>query len=584
MYSRTVANPAWGGRLGVIGVVAGLALIVVTLLLGTWQSADLNREVIITGFMIAVFSLVTAFSYSNLRNLVVQIFGGLTILAGAWAVISPFVLGFAYDNLLFPLSIITGLITAPLAGYAVFNLPPERNKPLLNLFSRGWNGWLGVLGFFAGLALIIVVILLGDESVLSVNANVVGVGLMFTGAVGALANNALRHSTMQLIGWATVLIGLWSIVGPFVLRAPIDAPLFGIMVITGVVSAPVAAYAIVTAAKLDREDRIFTTRRRDRNTRDEGRWTWVGRLGVIGVVVGIALIILTLFVGPEDNAAISRNVLITGFMIAFFSIATAFSYGYLRNIVAQIFGGLTLLAGGWAIISPFLFGYPQNSLLFGLSISAGLLTAPLAGYAVFNLPSERNKRFTQLFSRDWDGWLGVLGFFAGLSMIIAVILLDSAPLLTVNASITGVAFMLSGAIGTFGRGYLPTSAKSMIGWLTVVVGFWAVIGPFILQMPQGEPLFAITVITGVVAALVAAYALITQTESGEGGQRFFAAGPRGSGGAPDTRSAPDMRSVSRLRSFGGSMGLRRFSASSSMREFGQASTTLSTWKYWRSWR
>jgi hypothetical protein len=58
----------------------------------------------------------------------------------------------------------------------------------------------------------------------------------------------------------------------------------------------------------------------------------------------------------------------------------AYSYG--RTLLGQVAGGVTAFVGIWAVISPFLLNYPQNSTLFLVSVLLGAVTAALAGYAI----------------------------------------------------------------------------------------------------------------------------------------------------------------------------------------------------------
>jgi hypothetical protein len=101
MTTQTTIKPfsrTWGGWPGVVGVIAGLGLIVAPFLFNFDGGTPIGTNAIITGAAIAIFSAISAFGYGHMQQMLVRVFSWLAALAGVWAVISSFVLGYVQGS------------------------------------------------------------------------------------------------------------------------------------------------------------------------------------------------------------------------------------------------------------------------------------------------------------------------------------------------------------------------------------------------------------------------------------------------------------------------------------------------------
>jgi SPW repeat len=110
-------------------------------------------------------------------------------------------------------------------------------------FTRAWGGWLGLLTLIAGLWFLISPWALGfgtpdgfgTTDVAGLNAIIVGLLIAVCGALDAFGIGYLPMRAMRVFGVLAMLLGLWTIVSPFVLTvagiARWDAIVTGLVVI-----------------------------------------------------------------------------------------------------------------------------------------------------------------------------------------------------------------------------------------------------------------------------------------------------------------------------------------------------------------
>ncbi len=390
MYTR-VSNPSSaqspGAWYGMVGIVLGLLLMVAPVLYNV--DAPIGH-LILTGLIVAICGAVSGFGMGHLRTTAVQVFGGLMALAGLWALISPFLFGYPLESALLRVVVITGIVTAALAGYGLTNQTPvaDTSKTSAQIFTATWKGWPGILGIVAGLGLIISVLLFTSEeqAVLGRNTILLGSVLLVLSAVGAFGVDYLRKQVLQLLGWATIGLGLWAVIKSFVLSTPQDSPLFVITIITGVVTVLVATYALLTLPPADDEEPLLATLMGSEVLRSLDV-----QLGLFGTVLGLLLLTVAMMTPVDDmSGAIGQSAVIAGVAIALFSVLSIISYRYVRAGLGQLLSGLLALAGIWAIAAAFLLGYPTDSVLFGLSIITGIATVLLATYTLVTAPDTDN--------------------------------------------------------------------------------------------------------------------------------------------------------------------------------------------------
>lgn len=232
--------------------------------------------------------------------------------------------------------------------------------------------------------------------------------------------------------------------------------------------------------------------------------------GIAGILLGLLLMVAPVLYNVD---APMGHLVLTGMIVAVCGAVSGFGIGYLRTTAVQIFGGLMALAGVWALISPFLFGYPIESALLRMVVIIGIVTAALAGYGLTNQTpvTDTSKPSAQIFTATWKGWPGIFGIVAGLGLIISALLFTSEEqaVLGRNTMLIGSVLLVLSAVGAVGVDYLRKQVLKLLGWSTIALGLWAVIKSFVLSTPQDSPLFVITIITGVVTVLVATYALLT---------------------------------------------------------------------------
>ncbi len=380
----------WGAWLGVAGVVLGLILAVVATVTALVGSVPAAQTAIVAGLVIALGSTVSAFSHRYLRTSVMQVAGGVTALAGVWAIIGPFILGYPIDSVLLVVSVLVGVVTASLTGFALISAPPipDSEKPLNDLFGQKWRGWTGMPGLVAGLLLVALAFLADGEtgSVFKLNLGMVGAALASLSALTAFGYGRMNEALVQLFGWLTILVGFWAVVSAFALgRATgpllVAAPLFLITVLTGLLTVLTAAYALLTTPTADGGSTLFDIAMLKREG-GPNLWTWRIWLGVLGALAGIVLVLVAVAAGAEEGLPIGQTAVLTGLLITIGSIIGTVAYSYGRNLVGQIAGGATAFVGIWTVISPFILNYPQNSTLFLVSILLGAVTASLSGYAI----------------------------------------------------------------------------------------------------------------------------------------------------------------------------------------------------------
>jgi len=72
-----------------------------------------------------------------------------------------------------------------------------------------------------------------------------------------------------------------------------------------------------------------------------------------------------------------------------------------------------------------------------------------------------------------------------------------------NAIIVGLLIAVCGALDAFGIGYIPMRAMRVFGGLAAILGLWAIVAPFVLNIDGIARWDA--VVTGVVTVLVSGY-------------------------------------------------------------------------------
>lgn len=402
MYTRmpnTSLGQSSGAWYGIAGILLGLLLMIAPVL---YNVDAPTGHLVLTGLIVAVCGAVSGFGMGYIRTTAIQVFGGLMALAGLWALLSPFLLGYPLDSALLRMVVITGVVTAALAGYGLTNQTPvaDTSKTTAQIFSATWKGWPGILGIVAGLGLIISALAFTgeDQAVLGRNTILLGSVLLVLSAVGAFGVDYLRKQVLNLLGWSTILLGLWAIIKSFVLSTPQDSPLFVITIITGVVTVLVATYALLTVPPADDEKPLLAGL-----MGSEGLGSLDAQLSLLGMGLGLLLLIVAMMTPIDDTSgAISQSAVITGAAIALLSVFSTLSYRYVRTGLGQLLSGLLALAGIWAIAAAFLLGYALDSVLFGLSTITGIASVLLAAYALVNAPDTDD--FGKFVTDVWT-WL-----------------------------------------------------------------------------------------------------------------------------------------------------------------------------------
>jgi SPW repeat len=109
------------------------------------------------------------------------------------------------------------------------------------------------------------------------------------------------------------------------------------------------------------------------------------------------------------------------------------------------------------------------------------------------------------FRRSWGGWFGLLTMIAGLWFLISPWVLGFGATNTagLNAIVVGLLIAVCGALDAFGIGYLPVRAMRVFGVFAAILGLWAIVAPFVLNIDGIARWDA--VVTGVVTVLVSGY-------------------------------------------------------------------------------
>lgn len=251
--------------------------------------------------------------------------------------------------------------------------------------------------------------------------------------------------------------------------------------------------------------------------------TWGAWLGIMGVVLGLSLVVVAVVTGWGETLPTGQNAIITGLGIAVGSAVSALSYRYLRTIVMQVAGGITALVGLWAVIGPFILAYPLDSTLLVVSVLVGVLTTSLTGFALISASpiDDAAKPLNDIFAQKWRGWSGMPGLAAGLLLLALALLAsgEASSAVKLNIGIIGAALASLSAICAFGYGRLPEAVVQLSGWLTILVGFWALVSAFVFGT-VGSALFLVTVFTALLTVLTTSYAMLT-TPTVEGTSSLF---------------------------------------------------------------
>jgi len=121
MATQKLFTRAWGGWLGLLTMIAGLWFLISPWILsfGATNTAGLNA--IVVGLLIAVCGALDAFGIGYLPMRAMRVFGLLAAILGLWAIVSPFVLTVAgiarWD------AVVTGLVAVLVGGYDAWKLP-----------------------------------------------------------------------------------------------------------------------------------------------------------------------------------------------------------------------------------------------------------------------------------------------------------------------------------------------------------------------------------------------------------------------------------------------------------------------------
>jgi hypothetical protein len=121
MATQKLFTRAWGGWLGLLTMLAGLWFLISPWILsfGATNTAGLNA--IVVGLLIAVCGALDAFGFGYLPMRAMRVFGLLAAILGLWAIVSPFVLTVAgiarWD------AVVTGVVAVLVSGYDAWKLP-----------------------------------------------------------------------------------------------------------------------------------------------------------------------------------------------------------------------------------------------------------------------------------------------------------------------------------------------------------------------------------------------------------------------------------------------------------------------------
>src|SRR5712691_12313487 len=114
MATQKPFTRSWGGWLGLLTMIAGLWFLISPWILGFGATNTV-------GLLIAVCGALDAFGIGYIPMRAMRVFGGLAAILGLWAIGAPFVLNVAgiarWD------AIVTGLVAVLVSGYDTWKLP-----------------------------------------------------------------------------------------------------------------------------------------------------------------------------------------------------------------------------------------------------------------------------------------------------------------------------------------------------------------------------------------------------------------------------------------------------------------------------
>jgi hypothetical protein len=121
MATQKLFTRSWGGWLGLLTMIAGLWFLISPWILGFGATNAAGLNAIIVGLLIAVCGALDAFGIGYIPMRAMRVFGGLAAILGLWAIGAPFVLNVAgiarWD------AIVTGLVAVLVSGYDTWKLP-----------------------------------------------------------------------------------------------------------------------------------------------------------------------------------------------------------------------------------------------------------------------------------------------------------------------------------------------------------------------------------------------------------------------------------------------------------------------------
>lgn len=121
MTTRTPLTRTWGWWLGLLTLVAGVWFAVSPWVLGFTAVNAAFMNALIAGLLIALCGALDAFGIGHLPMRAMRVFGTIAAILGLWAILAPFALNF--DGAARWDSILTGVFVFLVSAYDAWKMP-----------------------------------------------------------------------------------------------------------------------------------------------------------------------------------------------------------------------------------------------------------------------------------------------------------------------------------------------------------------------------------------------------------------------------------------------------------------------------
>lgn len=250
------ASRPWRMTIGLIGLVAGLGLVVIALATPPGGSVFLKWNAVMVGLAFSGCSIIGLIGGDRAGIDTLTATGSAAVLAGAWAVIGPFLLGAPHEQALFAITVVSGLVAVPMAAEATLNrVADEKLANRLNLWDsptqreqaiRRWKIGTGLVGVVLG-GLLVGAALLFPVGQVHTLPHTLWSGMLIAGAsaISAWCYTRRFMQAGQVAGALAALGGLWAVAGAFAIGMPHGSVLFFVTLAAGEFSALLAGYGLV---------------------------------------------------------------------------------------------------------------------------------------------------------------------------------------------------------------------------------------------------------------------------------------------------------------------------------------------------